>query len=126
MRRHDGWERVVFEFRGDTLPGYGVRYTTERPAQCGSGNPMQVEGGAYLVMRLRGTHAHVFEGERAIVTVEERDRQVGYPLLKQLTLTCDFEGEVEWVLGLAERRPYRVLELREPTRLVVDVQAGAP
>lgn len=124
--RHEGWERVVFEFRGGTLPGYELRYTAERPAQCGSGNPVQVAGGTYLVVRLRGTDAHVFDGERATVTVAERDRRPGYPLLKQLTLTCDFEAEVEWVLGLAERRPYRVLELQSPTRLVVDVQAGAP
>ena len=81
-----------------------------------------MDGGAYLVVRLHGTDAHVFDGERAVVTVQERDRQVGFPLLKQLTLTCDFEAEVEWVLGVSSPNKYRVLELKNPTRLVVDIK----
>lgn len=122
--RHDGYERVVFELRGDEMPGYDVLYETGATQQCGSGAPVRVAGAARLLVRLRGTDAHEFEGERVIVTVPERDRTIDYPLLRQLTLICDFEAQVEWVLGLAEQRPYRVLELRAPTRLVVDIQGG--
>jgi hypothetical protein len=43
-------------------------------------------------------------------------------VLKELKLICDFEGQVEWLLGLAARNGYRVLELTEPPRLVVDVR----
>ncbi len=43
-------------------------------------------------------------------------------MLQELELTCDFEAEVTWVFGNAKPNKYRVMELREPTRLVVDVQ----
>lgn len=125
--RQAGYERVVFELRGDRMPGYDVLYESGPARQCGSGEPVDVAGTARLLVRLRGTHAHEFAGERAVVTVAERDRRLDFPLLRQLTLVCDFEAQVEWVLGLAERRPYRVLELRDPTRLVVDIESpGAP
>jgi hypothetical protein len=55
-------------------------------------------------------------------TVTERERKASLPVIQELELTCDFEGEVTWVLGNAHPNKYRVMELREPTRLVVDVQ----
>jgi len=42
--------------------------------------------------------------------------------VKELISTCDFEAEVEWVAGVASPNRYRVLELRNPTRLVVDIK----
>ncbi|MBA4159064.1 MAG: hypothetical protein H0X65_16535, partial [Gemmatimonadetes bacterium] len=45
-----------------------------------------------------------------------------YPVLKQLTLICDFEAQVEWVLGVSSPNRFRVIELHEPARLVVDVR----
>jgi hypothetical protein len=44
------------------------------------------------------------------------------PVLKELTIICDFEAQVEWVVGLAARTPYRIAELSEPPRLVLDVR----
>jgi hypothetical protein len=38
-----------------------------------------------------------------------------------MTLICDFEGQVEWVLGIAAPAAYRVSELTGPARLVLDV-----
>ena len=43
-------------------------------------------------------------------------------VLVALALTCDFEAQVEWVAGLRSRRGFRVLELTQPPRLVVDVR----
>jgi hypothetical protein len=42
--------------------------------------------------------------------------------VKEIELSCDFEGEVSWVLGLSARKPYRVHELSDPARLVIDIQ----
>jgi hypothetical protein len=46
------------------------------------------------------------------------------PSVRELTLICDFEGQVEWVLGVAARTPYRISELSGPARLVLDVKHG--
>jgi hypothetical protein len=37
-------------------------------------------------------------------------------------LTCDFEAKVSFVLGLNSKKPYRVVELQNPTRLIIDVK----
>jgi hypothetical protein len=56
------------------------------------------------------------------VTVAERERKPALPVLQELELTCDFEADVTWVLGVRTPNKYRVMELQGPTRLVVDVQ----
>ena len=36
--QHDAFDRTVFTFTGDTLPGYHVAYVDEPVRQCGRGN----------------------------------------------------------------------------------------
>jgi hypothetical protein len=43
-------------------------------------------------------------------------------VLRQVTMACDFEGEVVLALGVAAARPYHVLVERAPSRLIVDVK----
>jgi hypothetical protein len=111
------FDRVVFEFDGDTIPGYRVEYIAQ-PTHCGSGLPAEVGGKAWLQVRMSPAEAHNSQGG---VTVGALQRRPGLPVLQELHETCDFEGDVTWVLGLAARRGYRVLELTNPPRIVVDV-----
>src|SRR2546422_4665234 len=39
-----GYDRVVFEFTGDSVPGYRVEYTMKPVQRCGSGDPVAVAG----------------------------------------------------------------------------------
>lgn len=110
-----GFDRVVFELDG--MPGYRIGYV-DRPVQCGSGEPVEVAGAARLQVQLVPAQAHTEAGEP---TVRDRERPLDLPVVKELESTCDFEADVTWVLGLASRRPYRVQELADPARLVVDV-----
>jgi hypothetical protein len=112
-----GFDRVVFEFEGSAVPGYRIGYQ-DQPVQCGSGEPVEVAGEAWLQVQLLPAQAHTEAGEP---TVQQRERHLALPVLKELESTCDFEADVTWVLGLASRRPYRVQELASPARLVVDV-----
>jgi hypothetical protein len=117
--RHDGFDRVVFEFEGSNIPGYHVEYVDRPVRQCGSGEPVPVAGDAWLLVRTTPANAHTDAGQP---TVKERERNLDLPNLKELELICDFEAEVSWVLGLASPNRYRVLELSNPPRLVVDVK----
>lgn len=110
-----GFDRVVFEL--DAMPGYRIGYV-DQPVQCGSGEPVELAGAARLQVQLLPAQAHTEAGEP---TVPPRERHLDLPVLKELESTCDFEADVTWVLGLASRRPYRVQELANPARLVVDV-----
>jgi hypothetical protein len=120
-----GYDRVVFEFAGDNVPGYHVEYVTAPVRRCGSGDPVSIAG-AQLVVRFEPARAHDEHGNPAPV---ERDRALGLPAVKEMKLVCDFEGQVEWVLGVGGGGeggawPYRVSELTGPARLVVDVRHG--
>jgi hypothetical protein len=115
---HPGFDRMVFEFR-EGLPGYEVRYLDKTASQCGSGEEVRTDGAGQILVRLHTAQAHTDDGK---ATVAERDRALGLPAIKQAKLICDFEGYVDWVLGVADRRPFRVMELSEPARLIVDVR----
>jgi hypothetical protein len=112
-----GYDRVVFEFAGDSVPGYRVEYTTKPVQRCGSGDPVKVAGTGRLVVRFEPAEAHD-------LTAAERHRTPALPAVRELTLVCDFEGQVEWVLGIATPAAYRVSELTGPSRLVLDVKHG--
>jgi hypothetical protein len=116
---HEQYDRVVFEFGGARVPGYHVEYVDRPVRQCGSGEAVPVAGDAWLRVRLTPANAHTEQGE---ATVKDRSRRLGYANLKELKSLCDFEAEVEWVLGLASPTRYRVLELANPARLVIDVK----
>lgn len=113
-----GFDRTVFEFDPGPLPGYRVAYT-EKPAHCGSGLAAEIAGNDWLEVQLRPAQAHDEQGGTTVKTLE---RKLDLPALKEVQATCDFEADVTWVLGLDQRRPFRVLELSDPPRLVVDVK----
>jgi len=113
------FDRVVFEFQTAPLPGYRIAYADDAVRDCGSGKEVNVRGAIRVTVRLSPAQAHTEEG---VATVKESERHLALPVLQELELTCDFEADVSWVLGLSTRRPYRVSELASPPRLVVDIQ----
>lgn len=118
--RHKGFDRVVFEFRGSAaVPGYSIEYVDRPVRQCGSGDTVGVIGDAFLRVRLTPAQAHTDAGRP---TIGYRELRTRLPLVKELQSTCDFEGEVEWVIGVSSANRYRVLELSNPRRLVIDIK----
>lgn len=117
--RHDGFERIVFEFGAGPLPGYRVEYVDRPIRQCGSGETVALPGDAWLSVRLEPARAHTEAGQP---TVRERQQVLNYEIIKQLNIICDFEAIVEWVVAVGSPNRYRVLELKAPTRLVIDIR----
>ncbi len=116
--RHEGYDRVVFEL--DRIPSYAVEYVDKPVTQCGSGDVVPVAGDAWLEVRLTSAAAHTDAGEP---TVKDRERKLDLGVARELESTCDFEGHVTWVLGVSHPGKFRVFELADPARLVIDVQA---
>jgi hypothetical protein len=115
----DGFDRMVLEFGADPVPGWRTVYATRPALACGSGEPVQVEGARWLRIRMQMAQAHDDQGQP---TVRQRRLPLRMPVLREMVIACDFEGEVEVVLGVSAANPYRVMELANPTRLVIDVQ----
>ena len=113
-----GFDRVVFEFEGEDVPGYHVGYV-EQAIQCGSGEPVEVAGEAVLEVRMTPAQAHTEAGEP---TVRDRERRLSLPVVKEIESTCDFEADVTWMLGLTSRKTFRVQTLGNPARLVIDLE----
>lgn len=117
---HPIFDRIVFQFKGAGLPGYQIEYLKKPAENCaGEGEPITLEGTAVLQVSMMPARAHTEAGE---VTVKDRARKTDLSVLKEMKSTCDFEAEATWVLGLSSMRPYRVLELSNPSRLVVDIK----
>jgi hypothetical protein len=119
VAQQNGFDRLVLDFGDGPVPGWRVEYVDRPVRQCGSGQVAPVAGQAWLRIRLSGAQAH---DDAGTPTVRQRDLPLALPVMKQLVMTCDFEGEVELVLGLAAPWPYKTAELGSPSRLVVDVR----
>jgi len=111
---------IVFTLRGDVTPTINVSYATGPVIQCGSGEPVAVSGDAVLLVRLFPTDAHEFDGEQARATITDRNRVLDGPLLRQMTLICDFEAQVEWAIGLSRRAGFRLADSVGPGRFVIE------
>lgn len=114
-----GFDRIVLEFAGDQIPAYHIEYVDAPITRCGSGETVEIEGDARLLIRLSSTNAHRETGQPSVI---ERSQRPDLPVVRELTLVCDFEGQVDWVLGVTAPNRYRVMELVEPARLIVDVR----
>jgi len=113
-----GFDRVVFTFEGFHHPTWRARYVNPPIQQCASGNNIPLAGNGFLQLSMDTAQAHTDAGQPTV----ERDRQLNCHNLKQLVLTCDFEAKVGVALGVSAKTPYRVVELQNPTRLVIDVK----
>jgi hypothetical protein len=116
--RNEGFDRVTLQFDGPRVPTYRVEYAKQGVQQCGSGERVAMDGRAALLIHV-SSRAHDDAGH---VTVAARDQKPGLPVIRQVSMVCDFEGVVEVAVGLAAPNKYRVVELGNPARLVVDVQ----
>jgi hypothetical protein len=115
---HDGYDRVVLVF-ADSVPRYTVAFVEDRPRQCGSGRPVEWTAPAYATITLESARAH---NQRGRATVQTLAAHPALPVVRTASLMCDFEGRVEWALGLDRRVPIRAFELASPARLVIDFQ----
>ena len=111
-----GYDRVLFTFQG-AMPGYQVRYAPQVTDQAG--RPVALRGKAFLAVTFEPARAHDPGGEP---TVSTATLTPGSPVLRQVRFAGDFEGQVSFGLGLAGRDGFRVSELRDPTRVAVDVR----
>lgn len=119
--RHEGYDRVVFEFRDDVLPGYDVRYVTGPVRADGSGDVVQVAGSHVVQIRMENALDADLGEESAPPTYSGPQRfEPETPEVLELVRTGGFEGVLTWVAGLQDRVGFRVTTLTGPARLVVD------
>jgi hypothetical protein len=116
--RHDTFDRIVLTFVGPE-PACSAGYVNQIVAD-GSGQPISLDGNAFLQVTLREAAAHndagrlTYNGPRMIDTPELEN-------ITAVTLAGDFEGSVTIGLGMNMKAHYEVFALSGPTRVVIDV-----
>lgn len=117
-------DRVVFSFRKAAPgPGYNILYQPAATAKTedGSGNPVEVDGSAFLVVRLTPAVSAEIVGEevRPTYTGSRRITPEGTTFVREVVKTGDFEAQVTWVLGLREQRVFTATA--SESQLVVEI-----
>jgi hypothetical protein len=116
--RHGSYERLVLEFTAR----YGmakVRYVPVIRADP-SDQVVPVQGRAFLEVVVHGA---VAQWQATPITPYSGPSTVtpGYPTIRQVSISGDFEAVLSFGIGLSRTAGFRVARLHSPDRLVVDV-----
>ena len=117
--RHEGYDRVVYEFTGSAAPHYSVRYV-DRPVGDPSGNPVAVPGDVWLEVLVSSVGT---PGESAPTADDPLPATLqGTGIAAADAIWGGFEGVGQGFIGLSgEQRPFKVSTATSPSRLIVDV-----
>lgn len=117
----EGFQRVLFTFSDVTpFPGYAIRVAEpDTTVTCGEEeSEVEAEGMGLLVLRIAPARAH--EGDDVRVDVGTSALEGDFT---RGGLVCDDGNQLIWATGVElEDTQVRVLELRSPWRLAVDVR----
>jgi pyruvate/2-oxoglutarate dehydrogenase complex dihydrolipoamide acyltransferase (E2) component len=116
--RHQGYDRVVFQFEGAKVPAYRIGYVREIALGETDDQFLTLEGDALIEATFQGTASD--DHRPGTQTMPDR-LTPALPQVRQLGLAEDWEGVVRIGVGLDHRAGFRVLELTDPVRVVVDV-----
>lgn len=122
---HEGYDRVTFEFEPPSdgqyfgLPPYTLVEATPPITQDGSGEPVPVDGSQFAVVIFHGAAGYDFvEGTPSYSG--PKDFRPDFPMLVEARETGDFEATLSWAFGLHGASCWRVQELQNPVRVVID------
>ena len=116
---HDGYDRVVLQFRND-LPSWRVGYVDQVTSESGATVPLEGEASLFVQVDPAWGHDQNTPPYEATYT-GPRSLTPRYPTLRQVRWVDEFEGHLTFGIGLQRRVGFRVLELRGPARLAIDV-----
>ena len=114
---HGGYDRITIEFQNvqpssiELRPQNGATFISSP-----KGEVVTLAGSAGLLIVIHGADEHTaYSGAT--------DFKTNYPVLLEARQMEDFEGVVQWGLGLSKSACYRVFFLANPVRLVIDTQS---
>jgi hypothetical protein len=114
--RHASFDRVVFQLDGPIPSYYSVRYVPMVHLD-GSGDPLPLRGTAFLEVVVRAP-THDQDGRPVLRPTRLRP---DFPALREVKVPGSFEGQITAGIGVTAKVSFRVLELANPTRIVIDL-----
>ena len=118
-------DTVTLKFRPDVAeaPGFTLEYQDGPFSEAGSGAPVEVDGGAFLVLRMEPAAIADLSVETAPLTYEgPRDiAPDGTAHVVQMRLYDAFEGVVGWVIGIDGQQPFTVDTGTSPPSITISI-----
>ncbi len=124
--RQAGFDRVVWEFAGDGLPGWRASYSDD-PRREGSGDRVDLSGNATLAVTIMGVGlpdsvdvppgTTEYDGAGQVASADTE-------LVTEVIAGAWFEGYQDGFVGVDSEVPFRVYRLEDPTRIVLEVRTG--
>jgi len=102
--------------------GYEVSYQPADTAKVedGSGNPVEIAGDAFLVVKLKPAMTAKIDGDQVTKTYTGPNRLPGTDPVTEVVKTGDFEGVVTWVIGLDRELPFSAEPRVDTLDVVID------
>jgi hypothetical protein len=115
VARNKGFDRVVFEFTGD-IPRYLIQYV--KPPISGTADVEIKVNGKFFVQIEMLTLPYPDDEKLAETKIPEG--KLNFPVISEIKEIEWFEGSRPFVVGLRAKKLFRVQQLKNPTRLVID------
>ncbi len=115
---HAGYDRLTIEFKNGQPASIELRPQASTTfVRSPLGDTVKLAGKDGILVTIRGADAHTaYSGSS--------DFKTGFTGLLEAREVQDFEGVVQWGLGLSATPCYSTVILTNPTRLVIDIQTS--
>ena len=116
---HAGYDRITITFNNGAPGEYELKKQSSATfTEDASGRTVVLPGSAGLLIIVRGADAHTnYSGPT--------DFKTGYAEILEARQMGDFEGVVQWGLGLSTSACHRAFLLTNPDRLVIDIEVAS-
>jgi hypothetical protein len=109
---HAGFDRVVVQFSGTTVPAYFAEYVPANQLIAPSGMQVPVRGTHFLRLRFDG----LTTGPAPLGTTPEGTQ------VRQVKQVDNSGGVLVYGVGVRQHTPFRVFALENPSRVVLDIR----
>jgi hypothetical protein len=111
----------VFDFvpKGSDIPGYTITYASPPFTSDASDKPVDVPGNAFVNVRIAPGSGYDYVANKRTYTGPMRVPVSGTNHVRSIVETGDFEGVLNWVIGLDSKRPFSVQATATPQRQLV-------
>jgi len=109
----------TFEESGSAVPSCKVEYKPGPFAQDGSGAPVTVAGNAFVSVRCAPAYGYDFQSGTTTYTGPKHITPTATRHVREVVETGDFEGVLNWVIGLDANRCFFITAGGTPTRALV-------
>lgn len=115
--KNQGFDRVVFEFKKE-LPNYEVNYVKPPIPFSETEEYVKISGKAFVEVSFSLVPYPDAPPEN--YKLEFLQKELKMPVVQEIKNSDWFEGSLAFAIGLKAKKLYRVQELANPARLVVD------